>query len=285
MLEWFELGTDVPLDVKRLIAETAWGKGVVHTRNEHWQKARTNKFTDNALNDACLHGHLAVAEWLCARGDACISGAIFKACFGGHLDVAQWLFAEGALKKDVHFGTVLQETSKGGHVHIVRWLHSLMPMDRRDLGIGINVALSHGKLAMAKWFAEQGSFCSKSLNFASKGGNVDAVKWVHSLGATDFNVAMMTACLHGHLAVAKWARAKGAATLKLSMGLACMDGNLHVVKWLVSEGGSMREGFLSAVYWNHASIVKWLKTQGMGASEFADHPNSVEISKYLQEIE
>ena len=88
---------------------------------------------DYAFRTACLHGHLAVVQWLLqVKPDIDISvsnDAAFRfACSKGHLSVAQWLLS---VKPDINISEnseeVFRHACNKGHLDIARWLQTLRP--------------------------------------------------------------------------------------------------------------------------------------------------------------
>ena len=88
---------------------------------------------DYVFRTACLHGHLAVVQWLLqVKPDIDISyldDAAFRfACSKGHLSVAQWLLS---VKPDINISEnseeVFRHACNKGHLDIARWLQTLRP--------------------------------------------------------------------------------------------------------------------------------------------------------------
>ena len=105
-------------------------------------------------------------------------------------------------------------------------------------------------------------FTFMAMNFASKYGYLNIVKWLHhntNRGCTEY--AMDYASRNGHLDVVIWLhqnRKEGCS--KNAMNWASMHGHLNIIKWLHNnrnEGCNVWAMDLAVCY-NHLHVVKWL---------------------------
>lgn len=261
VLEWLDLPR-VPHDIKRHVAEIAWGKSVIHTRKEHWDAVANCECRQRVLADACKAGHLAVAQWLHANGAPYIRDAMNSACLGGQLDAAKWAFDNGATSLLAPH----DKACEGGHLHVVQWIESKGFKDRRW---GAQTASKHGHLELVKWFVsevekqpfaemegrcacfgEQQLHCGcvpdvdGPLTCAAWGGHLHVATWARARGATRIDDAMCLACSRGHLSFAKWARKEGAGgdlVMDNCIHDALKGGHFTTAKWLIGEGATLDE--------------------------------------------
>lgn len=151
MLNWLWMPDDVPLDIKRLIAEVAWGKDVAKTTVKDWRDALVVKQHIRRLerrlrypyyhrkdfdmsSDAVLRrevgaGRLAIVQWLLplcvhiigpdlTERRELLDWVFAHACCTGREDTARWLRMEGASNLDCAY----TNARIGGHTRIANWL-------------------------------------------------------------------------------------------------------------------------------------------------------------------
>lgn len=123
LLTWLLLPSNVPLCIKRLIAEIAWGKNVVETTDEHWINV-CHMTKRRALHYSCQSGHMAIAEWALTTEkqlqSETLNTALRAACYGGHLTIAQWLLTLGASELSDAF----ESACANDQLEIAKWLHT-----------------------------------------------------------------------------------------------------------------------------------------------------------------
>ena len=120
------------------------------------------------MHNACMKGHLDVAQWLHSAGasvNATNSAGETPqqlACLQGYLDVAQWLYSAGASLEttDTEGWTLLHEACYGGFLDIAQWLHRA--------GASVDATANNGRTP---------------LHLASACGQLETADWLCSVGA------------------------------------------------------------------------------------------------------
>ncbi len=73
-----------------------------------------------------------------------------------------------------------------------------------------------------------------NIDLAAKNGDIELVKFLHSIGAECTTYAMDVASQNGHLEVVKFLHSIGAKCTRWAMNMACIYGHLEVIKFLHS---------------------------------------------------
>ena len=170
-------------------------------------------YKQQPLHHACMEGHLAVVVWLHSIGadiDACDAYGqqpLHHACLEGHLAVARWLHSVGAAidARDSKSRTPIALARANGHEEIVSWLERATlesehtREERANAAAGnLMAAVERGDLADAQAAVTAGvngsgggvaltSFVNSHhnpLHTACAKGQLDIVRWLHSVGAS-----------------------------------------------------------------------------------------------------
>jgi len=165
--------------------------------------------------------------------------------------------------------------SKGGHLHIVKWLHTHYPEQCTQRAM--DYAASGGYLNIMEWLhTHRNEGCSEvALDFAVAGGHLNVVEWlVAHFPEKDWGGGLINdAARTGHLKLVKWLhthrtlfRHKDTGRLKSmcstgAMNYAAMNGHLDIVEWLHTHYNEGCTGFAMerAAMNGHLKVVEWLQ--------------------------
>ncbi|XP_046337771.2 ankyrin repeat domain-containing protein 17-like [Haliotis rufescens] len=180
-------------------------------------------------------GHRELVELLVRKGanvslvDRFDNNILHYACLGGHVEVVKYVLSQDMVSINSRGWkkmTPAMTAAERGHKEVVELL----------VNEGANVTLVNKK-------------GDNLLHSASRGGNVEVVKFVLSLDMVSINsrgwknmTPAMTAAVKGHKEVVELLVSKGADVSLLDKGnnnllhLACRGGNVEVVKFVLSQG-------------------------------------------------
>lgn len=275
MLHWFHTPKSVPFDVKRLIAEIAWGKRATGTTLNHW---------DLTLTEACSQGRQSVIEW---KFDSDITAeqagkGLIAACRNGHLITAVWILNFLQKQFDGHtikailpnVGTSVEEVLKIACVEGHRSIAELsVSFGAKGFSTALRSACSGGQQAMVDWLLENGAMFQNRtsddawriayvagelstdvyndlrwsapsvnglLEIACKGGHLETAQWSHTNGATEFDEPFATACTDGHLEIVQWLHTLCTSygcseNRRIALRNACSAGQLTIAKWALEQ--------------------------------------------------
>ena len=142
-----------------------------------------------------------------------------------------------------------------------------------------------------------------AMNFAAEGGDLKIVKqMIKKLEETDqepqFDWAMESAVMEGHLDIVKYLIEKGSNDFSYFMGVAAYEGHLNIVKLMIEKGEEMgteldlNRAMGRAAEGGHLNIVKLMIEKGEEINQELDFINAMslaakgghtEIVKYLKE--
>ena len=160
--------------------------------------------------------------------------ALEEACVGGHLDVVQWIFefrpyTTDEFQSNVNIANAI--SCDYGHVAILKWLFTTYHSQ-------INFwafcgACAHGHLDIVKWIASNKHYtkhdisteCYSAFRLACANGHLSIAKW-------------LTAAFH---ITQEDARSRGEYVLYY----ACINGHLEMAKWLVKTFSFDKNDFLT----------------------------------------
>ncbi|XP_046337772.2 ankyrin repeat domain-containing protein 17-like [Haliotis rufescens] len=228
-----------------------------------------DRFDNNILHSACLGGHVEVVKYVLSQDIVNINSRVWcgrtpvmLAAENGHRVVVELLVNVGAdvTLVDKKGDNLLHFASWGGNVEVVKFVLSLGMLSINSRGwqeiTPVMLAVDKGHNDVVELLVSKGadvSFLDKGhgtlLHFACRGGNVEVVKFVLSLGMLSINsrgwkkmTPVMTAADKGHKEVVELLVSKGADVSLLDKGhdtllhLACKGGNVEVVKFVLSLG-------------------------------------------------
>lgn len=93
---------------------------------------------DEALNQACVHGRLRVAMWLCdafsVDRSVCRTWAFYQVCANGHLGTAQWMYDTFVVMVPNEYNLargmfVLSQVIQNGHWSVAEWMGSVLGLN------------------------------------------------------------------------------------------------------------------------------------------------------------
>eukprot|EP00638_Chattonella_subsalsa_P004882 CAMPEP_0117759420 /NCGR_PEP_ID=MMETSP0947-20121206/15999_1 /TAXON_ID=44440 /ORGANISM="Chattonella subsalsa, Strain CCMP2191" /LENGTH=696 /DNA_ID=CAMNT_0005579867 /DNA_START=83 /DNA_END=2170 /DNA_ORIENTATION=- len=240
-----------------------------------YQKDSEKHYWTNALDWACMEGHLEIVEFLHFNRShlgGCTKAALTEATANGHLKVVEFLHkyrSEGMEPMG------LTRAAANGHLGVVEWFHKNFPTMRVDK-FGMDGAAREGHLEMVKFLHHNRSEgCShKAMDWASHQGHLQIVEFLQanrSEGCT--TEALDMAASTGNLQLVEFLHANTTpGATRRAMDLAAGRGWLHIVEWLHknrSEG--CRKALNAAVHGGFLPTAKYLFENSLnhGLTKFA----------------
>ncbi|XP_071108956.1 ankyrin repeat domain-containing protein 50-like [Haliotis cracherodii] len=266
-----------------------------------------DRFDNNILHSACLGGHVEVVKYVLSQDMVNINGRVWcgrtpvmLAAENGHRVVVELLVNEGAdvTLLDKKGDNLLHLACQGGNVEVVKFVLSLGMLSINSRGLKkmtpVMTAADKGHKEVVELLVSKGADVSlldkghdTLLHLACRGGNVEVVKFVLSLGMLSINsrgwkkmTPVMTAADKGHKEVVELLVSKGADVSLLDKGhgtllhLACRGGNVEVVKLVLSldmvsinsRGWQEMTPVMTAADKGHKEVVELLVSKGADVS-------------------
>ncbi|XP_062612791.1 rabankyrin-5-like [Saccostrea cucullata] len=245
---------------------------------------------DEALQAACMDGHLSVVKELIEAGADVNPQDVYEtpltiACEGGYTSIVKELIEAGAvIDQKAHYGsTPLTAACYGGYISIVKELLGA----RADVNLPgeydtpLTAACKGGYISIVKELIEAGSDINRKVRFhkpltaACEGGHLSVVKELIEAGADinrkgEFHTPLTAACEGGHMSVVKELIEAGADinqqdNYKSTLTAACESGHISIVKVLIEAGADINQNghygytpLIAACEGGYISIVKEL---------------------------
>lgn len=224
---------------------------------------------DIILQKSSKNGELEKVKELVAQGANIHSNneySLREAASNGHIDVVKFLVEYGAnVQAEDNYS--LQWAAREGHLEVVKYLVSqgADPSARNYQAITSAAYFKHFDILkfLFDWSSDY-KFKEKTLIYVCKNGNLELVKYIHSLGIKN-EVALAHAADNGHLNVVKYLISNGYDIHyynNYALRLAADSGHIEVVKYLVSLGAIVddnnNEAISLASKKGHIRIVKYL---------------------------
>lgn len=154
---------------------------------------------DGAIGYAMIHGHFKIAWFLLSQGSDCNVDAMNFAARHGNLNMVRYLHAKGkSCTTDA-----IDFAARYGHFKIVKWLY-------RNRTEWCTHAAMYGaaierRLEIVKWLHNHGAPCSPNIvEHVIEDGDLDILKYLHSIKKKFSAEASMKAAKHNHLEVLQW---------------------------------------------------------------------------------
>lgn len=251
-----------------------------------------------AMNQAAMHGHVQLMQWLHSQRIASVDAATLAlaACYG-RLNVVRWLHDEFSSKV---FADPTQLMATNAHIETVQWLldnFSWSNPQQRDVWISAAVqsAASVGSLELLMALMEH----TRGLNYYRSGrtmmqlaayhGHLRVVQWLCGNNTRCTNEAMDNAAASGHLEIVQLLHQhQRYACSTHAMDKAAAHNHLHVVEWLhkhrqegctkAAMDGAAANGYLSMVQWLHGNRTEGCTVAAMNEAAGNGH---VDVVRYL----
>ena len=155
---------------------------------------------------------------------------------------------------------IMRLAASHGYLPLLQELHKEFEL---DLYVFVG-ACKGGHVEIMKWLRSVGCFWDERACFAAaKGGHVEALQWLRREGCPWDEQACAGAAEGGHLEILKWLRSEGCPWSAGACSGAAMGGHLEILKWLRSEGCPWNAWACSgAAEGGHFEILKWLRSEG-----------------------
>ena len=172
----------------------------------------------------------------------------------GQVYVLQWIwnYLSAILKENCNLRWNLLETIKkvvkANHIHVLEWLSSNFKWTgatrkQQDEADGIMYsAVINGNIDIVRWLSSKnikGDANLSTLTAAARGGNLEVLKHVLSLGCPWIERVCMIAAENGNLEVLKWAVRNGYPRYASEMcpaAASCQRPNMELYQWLFDQG-------------------------------------------------
>ncbi len=163
-----------------------------------------------------------------------------------------------------------ESASFGGHLSILKWLHSRRGRTNSQFSVCRAAAYS-GHLHILQWARSQSTpypWHEKTCLKAALQGNLDVLRWLRAQKPPcpwNANVCG-AAAQEGHLHILKWARAQNPpCPWKVDVcQVAAQEGHFEVLKWARAQNPPApwdEEVCANAAFMNRMDIMKWLRSQ------------------------
>ena len=224
---------------------------------------------------ACEKGHLDIIKYLVWTGIDYTENVLVIGAKNGNLELMNYFVSLGMVVRRCRYDIILH-SSKNGHLHILKHFFKV----------------SDNNIPAAE-------LCD-SFRFAVKGGYLEVVKYLVSLGAYVFNTyyGLSVAASSGYFEMVKYFCEVGVdvrADHSSAFLKAATNGHLSIVMYLVSMGSEIRHyedyALRNASMYGHLDVVMYLVSLGLDihscedqAVQRASENGHYEVANYLISI-
>lgn len=137
---------------------------------------------------------------------------------------------------------VFRGACRGNHFSMIHF-----PLHKVYYSVGLNESARGGHLHLVQWFLIHGNLAQRPLYEAARCGHVPMIHFLISNSNTNWNHVLIGACRGGHVRIAKLAISRGAYVDPHLLYCACDSGSLPIVQFLIDvlkEKISSKEVFL-----------------------------------------
>lgn len=153
---------------------------------------------------------------------------------------------------------------ENGQVKYLKYLYCCGQVDLdKVFRVSVKVAVLRNHINILEFcHSNLGGICDWNLlDYAASVGNLDVIKYLHSINSHSTHKAMDKASENGHLTVLKWLhcnRLEGCSTE--AMDSAALNGHVDVLRWLQAnrDEGCSTKAMYCAVLYGHLDVVKFL---------------------------
>ncbi|EGG22180.1 ankyrin 2,3/unc44 [Cavenderia fasciculata] len=209
--------------------------------------------TTEALKMASANGHLEVANWLETVGGKWTNKALTDSMMNGHLHILEYLnwdtkrlteiflkfFSSSSSEED---GINVNYFALEGHLKVLKYL--VHKFKCSSISRHMMDKAAHLDVVTYLHETKSGGCTSDAMDWASKNGHIDIVKYLHfnrTEGAT--KNAMDWAAENGHLEVVQFlSKYRQEGCTKRALGNAAKNGHVEVVRYLDETYGIPEEG-------------------------------------------
>lgn len=199
---------------------------------------------------------------------------VYGACKEGNFGVLQWMHSKGATFN----GKCLKIVVECGRLDILQWLVGIQteyPTKRIDEFWMIHSAAKNGYFDIVMWFydnvrfiekEDRGKYFKQILHFAAEYGRLDILKWFYCCGLFNDYIGFY-ACKGGHLNILQWLLSIGKIVNPSRLGTMntlATKGYLHILEWMynIVSFECTQETFTKAVKNGHYALVEWFIQKG-----------------------
>lgn len=230
--EWIKIGIKIAaecgnLDVVRLLYQAHYESSTYSQRITvaeaaarggqlpvlQWLHEQNAPFPVMAMDEAALGGHLKVVQWLFKhRTEGCTQRAITMAALYDRLDMVQWLLEHNLGSIDTH---VMAKAVHAGSLELVQFIHSRAETSRWWRGSEMQVAASHGYLAIVEWlhFNDLGGYVDPNL--VASNGHTRVAQFLALQCNLRFTAEhALAAARFGHFALLEWLLQQDSPTME-----------------------------------------------------------------------
>lgn len=161
----------------------------------------------DVAKEASHKGYLAILQYYVANAPPLQTTQLRNlpsyAAAGGHFEMLKWMCANGFQITLYTYKRVASCNSKNA-LQILQWLHANHPLEI-DVSL-MNTAAASGDLERVKWLHSiRVPIHNDTLNFAARTGNLDLCKWIaEAHPSSDLELASCTAAAWNWSLVLKW---------------------------------------------------------------------------------
>ena len=191
-----------------------------------------------------------------------------------------WVQGYGVLPKETRI--VSKETTVEQFLlHI-----ELLNHDTRRTIASVCTAAFHGRIDLLK-VCDPVFFTKMTCESAAKGGNMECLKYLHSMKCDWDATTCHEAAYQGNLTMLKWAIENGCPTNHGTIVYAAGSGHVEMCDWLYNNGHKLSSTMCcAAVHSESTAVIHWMKSKGKVYSKtFSDaiDCNSITVLNFLRE--
>eukprot|EP01133_Synstelium_polycarpum_P001197 gene1197-1379_t len=210
-----------------------------------------------AMDNAAAHGHLSLVEFLHeSRTEGCTTTAMDAAAAGGHIEVLSFLAKH---RTEGFTSWAIRDACKSNRTNVLELMISLKPATMEiDFPMDLVTSSNLNMVMILHKAFPNIRITSQALDRAAGSGNLDVVRYLHTVGVTASQDAFNDAAARGHVNVLHFLhvnRSDGYSAIGLIRAAA--NGHLETLAFLLNIGYTLglQQAFLSAVTSGHMECV------------------------------
>lgn len=253
--------TSVPFDE---VCEEAVDKG--NKNIIRWAIAEGEKLEPYLFHIAAQSGNIGMIEWLMDLGCPMDAQAMIGAIRGDHFDTLKWLDTNGFPTSKY----VLDEMACFGNKTMLSWaiIDQEWPLD----AVACAGAARGGHLEILKWLRSLGCpWDGFTTRAAALGGHKEVYDWVVEHGCESWSNDAAHAAMMGHFDMAKWLVERHECDAQECLISAAKHGELDIFEWALSQDDITYQPriFAMAIESGNRELMDFLYRGGYGWDESA----------------
>ena len=208
-------------------------RGDYTTAKQLLEHGNLNNDWHKELETVCKQGNFDIFMLLVLKnkGKWFSHYALSTACENGHLEIVQYMMTHINVKL---LAGNYYRCCKSGNLELVKYIHS----NKAQWGFAYANDGSHYYTHSGYWGNPYFFDLDYGLYCAATSGNMELVKFIINIGATNYDRGLQGACEKGHTKIAMFMIEKGANRWNDALKSACGGGHLELVRFMIHKGAT-----------------------------------------------